>query len=321
MRVLPNVYSCFVCLNVCCFFIRETYTLLNQPPTSTVGWTNERTSKKRRTRYRNYLYSDTRRFFFLCLCLCLQFRCICICCCFERRWIQSTKMPGGRRGLVAPQNTFLENIIRRSNSQRKYTRFSSFSHFSAPFFTTRTPQYTHIWVVRLRNCKWFDQRSKNENKKKSNEYVIKGETKESWTNEEKEKLWIIKNSVKSPIEFDFDRKRKEKLKKVEWQVYRHFLPLLHRMKQVKGWLDILLLLFCYKPDCIFFVQRTYRGLCLHLGNQLAAIKRNHKLYAFECAVYLGKTTFLVERSIQWELKGKNMKNVTNFFHKRFDYKE
>lgn len=29
-------------------------------------------------------------------------------------------MPGGRRGLVAPQNTFLENIIRRSNSQRKY---------------------------------------------------------------------------------------------------------------------------------------------------------------------------------------------------------
>lgn len=32
-------------------------------------------------------------------------------------------MPGGRRGLVAPQNTFLENIIRRSNSQRKYKLF------------------------------------------------------------------------------------------------------------------------------------------------------------------------------------------------------
>lgn len=30
-----------------------------------------------------------------------------------------SNMPGGRRGLVAPQNTFLENIIRRSNSQRK----------------------------------------------------------------------------------------------------------------------------------------------------------------------------------------------------------
>ena len=29
-------------------------------------------------------------------------------------------MPGGRRGLVAPQNTFLENIIRRSNQQRKF---------------------------------------------------------------------------------------------------------------------------------------------------------------------------------------------------------
>lgn len=26
-------------------------------------------------------------------------------------------MPGGRRGLVAPQNTFLENIIRRSSQQ------------------------------------------------------------------------------------------------------------------------------------------------------------------------------------------------------------
>ena len=32
------------------------------------------------------------------------------------------RMPGGRRGLVAPQNTFLENIIRRSSSQRKYWR-------------------------------------------------------------------------------------------------------------------------------------------------------------------------------------------------------
>ncbi|KAI8432500.1 hypothetical protein MSG28_004881 [Choristoneura fumiferana] len=31
-------------------------------------------------------------------------------------------MPGGRRGLVAPQNTFLENIIRRSSSQRQYPR-------------------------------------------------------------------------------------------------------------------------------------------------------------------------------------------------------
>lgn len=38
-------------------------------------------------------------------------------------------MPGGRRGLVAPQNTFLENIIRRSNSQRKYFLF-----YFRPFF-------------------------------------------------------------------------------------------------------------------------------------------------------------------------------------------
>lgn len=35
------------------------------------------------------------------------------------QWRYQAEMPGGRRGLVAPQNTFLENIIRRSNSQRK----------------------------------------------------------------------------------------------------------------------------------------------------------------------------------------------------------
>lgn len=34
--------------------------------------------------------------------------------------VKNITMPGGRRGLVAPQNTFLENIIRRSNSQRKF---------------------------------------------------------------------------------------------------------------------------------------------------------------------------------------------------------
>jgi hypothetical protein len=28
-------------------------------------------------------------------------------------------MPGTRRGLVAPQNTFLENIVRRCNGSRK----------------------------------------------------------------------------------------------------------------------------------------------------------------------------------------------------------
>lgn len=37
-------------------------------------------------------------------------------------------MAGGRRGLVAPQNTFLENIIRRSNSQREFFCYSSHRH-------------------------------------------------------------------------------------------------------------------------------------------------------------------------------------------------
>ena len=36
-------------------------------------------------------------------------------------------MPGGRRGLVAPQNTFLENIIRRSSQQRKYNNNLQFT--------------------------------------------------------------------------------------------------------------------------------------------------------------------------------------------------
>lgn len=36
-------------------------------------------------------------------------------------------MPGGRRGLVAPQNTFLENIIRRSSSQRECRALSFLS--------------------------------------------------------------------------------------------------------------------------------------------------------------------------------------------------
>lgn len=150
------VFKCNILL------IRETCTLLNQPPTSTDCWTNERPSKqakKRRTRYRNYLYSDTLRFPFLLLWF-SSFVCICICCCFKRRWIQfGVTMPGGRRGLVAPQNTFLENIIRRSNSQRKYIRFSFLSFF-CPVFTTQTLR------IRLRNCKWLDQRSKTENKKK-----------------------------------------------------------------------------------------------------------------------------------------------------------
>lgn len=32
----------------------------------------------------------------------------------------SGRMAGGRRGLVAPQNTFLENIVRRSNGKDRY---------------------------------------------------------------------------------------------------------------------------------------------------------------------------------------------------------
>ena len=42
--------------------------------------------------------------------------------CVAKGWSKHqflSKMAGGRRGLVAPQNTFLENIIRRSSQQRK----------------------------------------------------------------------------------------------------------------------------------------------------------------------------------------------------------
>ena len=44
----------------------------------------------------------------------VPFRCI-----FRYRGV----MPVGRRGLVVPQNTFLENVIRRSNGLRKYSCF------------------------------------------------------------------------------------------------------------------------------------------------------------------------------------------------------
>lgn len=32
------------------------------------------------------------------------------------------RMPGGKRGLVAPQNTFLENIVRRSSGKKSYSQ-------------------------------------------------------------------------------------------------------------------------------------------------------------------------------------------------------
>lgn len=61
---------------------------------------------------------------FLLFWICFSSLYIGVCRCWiKRNWTQFTKMPGGRRGLVAPQNTFLENIIRRSNSQRKYNIF------------------------------------------------------------------------------------------------------------------------------------------------------------------------------------------------------
>lgn len=155
MRVLLNVYSCFVCLNVYFFYSWNVY--IAEPATNLDSLLNERARNGERD------IGETtciRIHFVFSFCLSRSsFVCICICCCFKRRWIQFTKMPGGRRGLVAPQNTFLENIIRRSNSQRKYIRFSSL-FFSAVFFHSYTIGYTHTRIVRLRNCKWFDQRVK-----------------------------------------------------------------------------------------------------------------------------------------------------------------
>lgn len=228
------MFCVFKCMSV--FYPWNVYAA--EPATDIDSLLNEQTSKQRKNGEPDIETTCIRIHvvFTFCLQFCL---CICICCCFKRRWIQFTKMPGGRRGLVAPQNTFLENIIRRSNSQRKYLRFSFLSFFSLPILPLI---HAFMCVVRLRNCKWLDQRrSKNENKKKSNEYVIKGETKESWTNDGKKRKRKIVNHKKfsqKSHRIDFDRKRKEKLKKVEWQVYRYI-----RWKKLKGWLDILLLFF------------------------------------------------------------------------------
>lgn len=131
--------------------------------------------------YRNYFYFGYTFFHSPALVF------ICICCCFKRRWIQFTKMPGGRRGLVAPQNTFLENIIRRSNSQRKYIRFSIFFLFVHSLFFW-IPLDSTITCIRLQNCKWVLW-SKKKRKKK-----IQWICHQRWTKK------IIKNSVKSPIE-------------------------------------------------------------------------------------------------------------------------
>lgn len=49
-------------------------------------------------------------------------------------------MPGGRRGLVAPQNTFLENIIRRCSQQREYRTT-----------TTTTTPFNLVIIRQLRN--------------------------------------------------------------------------------------------------------------------------------------------------------------------------
>lgn len=44
-------------------------------------------------------------------------------------------MPVGRRGLVVPQNTFLENVVRRSNGLRKY-------HWQCCFANIKTAKQT-----------------------------------------------------------------------------------------------------------------------------------------------------------------------------------
>jgi hypothetical protein len=52
-------------------------------------------------------------------------------------------MPGGRRGLVAPQNTFLENIIRRCSQQREYRTTTT--------TTTTTTPFNLVIIRQLRN--------------------------------------------------------------------------------------------------------------------------------------------------------------------------
>ena len=49
---------------------------------------------------------------------------------------RNDKMPGGRRGLVAPQNTFLENIIRRYNSLRKFVSQFVLDFYLINFFSS-----------------------------------------------------------------------------------------------------------------------------------------------------------------------------------------
>lgn len=185
-----------------------------EPATDIDSLLNEQTSKQRKNGEPDIETTCIRIHvvFTFCLQFCL---CICICCCFKRRWIQFTKMPGGRRGLVAPQNTFLENIIRRSNSQRKYLRFSFLSFFLCRFYHS----YTHL-------CVWYDYEivngwTKEEAKTKIKRNPMNMSSKVKRKNlepttekKEKEKLWIIKNSVKSPIELTLTANAKKSWRKL-----------------------------------------------------------------------------------------------------------
>lgn len=58
--------------------------------------------------------------------------------CPVSRW-GGVGMAGGRRGLVAPQNTFLENIVRRSNGKTSGLFYFTYEAYSFPFFKSSFP--------------------------------------------------------------------------------------------------------------------------------------------------------------------------------------
>lgn len=236
----------WMCIRVLCVYVRARLNVLFLFVKRVHRWTsshrhhqfvertNERTNWTDKKRRKQDIETTCIRIQF-CLALSLPpvsgFVYIRICCCFKRRWIQFTKMPGGRRGLVAPQNTFLENIIRRSNSQRKY--ISDFLLHFAVFFFLHSFTFLLIpldnalslhvlycmCVVRLRNCKCLDRRSKKKTKRiKGNPMnmssKVNRQNHEPATEKKREeKLWIIKNSVKSPIELTLTATAKKSWRK------------------------------------------------------------------------------------------------------------
>lgn len=213
MRVLPNVYSCFVCLNVCRFFIRETCTLLNQPPTSTVCWTNKRASKEKTESQISKLPVFGYTSFSLSV---SSFVCVYV-------YVAALNdVEYNLRKCPADAEVWLHHKIHSSKisfDDRIHNVSTSDFLFSLFFLCRFYHSYTHLCVrydYEIVNG-WTKEEAKTKIKRNPMNMSSKVKRKNlepTTEKKEKEKLWIIKNSVKSPIELTLTANAKKSWRKL-----------------------------------------------------------------------------------------------------------